>query len=417
MSMALAQQLAAKSIGEVLDGHNLNEVLTRVSLQHPELTGADKATLQALSHGSLRYLGLLQQLVRQMTKTLPAAEIQHLLLVALYQLAFTRNAPHAVVNEAVDYARRLHGGRYQKLTNAILRRFLREQDALVAAAEQHHVARYNLPQWWLDYLKKQYPKYWHNIVNAFMQHPPMTLRINRRYSNAEQYLAMLNTVHIDAKILDSHCVMLDKPVNVQNLPGFAEGHVSVQDYGAQQAIALLNPLQGERILDACAAPGGKTGHILEWADCDVTALDIDPKRLERVESNLQRLQLHAHLQCADAKDLQSWYDGQAFDAILADVPCTASGVTKRHPDIKWLRQPHDSSTTAQQQEALLDSLWQTLKSGGRMLLATCSIFIEENQQQLARFLARHSDARERQSQILLPNSKQDGFFYALIDKT
>ncbi|MCO6505075.1 MAG: 16S rRNA (cytosine(967)-C(5))-methyltransferase RsmB [Snodgrassella sp.] len=417
MSMAQAQQLAAKSIGEVLNGHNLNEVLLQIVRQHPELSVADKSTLHALSHGTLRYLGLLQQLVRQMTTTLPADDVNHLLLVALYQLHFTHNAQHAVVNEAVNYARRLHGGRFQKMTNAILRRFLRERDTLCLATQQYDVARYNLPQWWLNYLKKQYPKHWHNILTAFTQHPPMTLRINRHYGNAEQYLADLNAVNVSAKILDTHCVMLEKPVNVQNLPGFADGHFSVQDYGAQQAIPLLNPQNGERILDACAAPGGKTGHMLEWADCVVTALDINQDRLNRVQNNLERLQLHAYLQCADAKDLQTWYDGRTFDAILADVPCTASGVSKRHPDIKWLRQPQDSVTTAQQQESLLDNLWQTLKPGGRLLLATCSIFIEENQLQLARFLARHADARERQSHILLPNSKQDGFYYALIDKT
>lgn len=417
MSMAQVQQLAAKSVGKVLNGHNLTNVLAQILKQYSTLSMTDKSTLYDLSHGTLRYLGFLRQLLKQMTTTLPAADIYHLLLVALYQLHFSRNAQHAVVNEAVNYARNLHGGRFKKMVNAILRRFLREQELLLTTSQQQVEARYNLPQWWLNYLKTHYPKHWHNIATAFMQHPPMTLRINCRYSNAEKYLTELNGANIAAKILNTHTVMLERPVNVQNLPGFNCGRVSVQDFGAQQAIPLLNPQNGERILDACAAPGGKTGHILEWADCEVTALDVDQYRLARVQDNLQRLQLYAHLHCADAKDLQTWYDGNTFDAILADLPCTASGICKRHPDIKWLRQPQDSITTARQQESLLDNLWEVLKSGGRMLLATCSIFIEENQQQLARFLARHPDACNRHLHILLPNSKQDGFFYALIDKT
>lgn len=416
MSMARAQQLAAYSLGEVLSGRNLSEVLTQLIQQHSELSPADKGALQDLSHGSLRYLGLLQQLVLKMTKSLPPNEINHLLIIALYQLNFSRNATHAVVNEAVNNARQINGGRYQKLVNALLRRFLRERETLIATTNKHEEARYNLPAWWLNYLKKHYPQHWHNIATAMQQHPPMTLRVNRRVTDAEQYLNELVKADIPAKILDTHSIMLQQPITVQKLPGFADGLVSVQDYGAQQAIPLLNPQNGERILDACAAPGGKTGHILEWAECEVTALDIDSQRLQRVKDNLQRLQQQAQLHCADAKELHSWYDNNTFDAILADVPCTASGVVKRHPDIKWLRQPQDGQKTALQQQVLLDNLWLTLKSGGRMLLATCSIFVEENQQQLARFLTRHSDARERLSRVLLPNSRQDGFFYALIDK-
>lgn len=416
MSMARAQQLAAYSLGEVLSGRNLSEVLTQLIQQHSELSPADKGALQDLSHGSLRYLGLLQQLVRKMTKSFPPNEINLLLIIALYQLNYSRNATHAVVNEAVNNARHINGGRYQKLVNALLRRFLRERETLIATTNKQEEARYNLPAWWLNYLKKHYPQHWHNIATAMQQHPPMTLRVNRRVTDAEQYLNELVKADIPAKILDTHSIMLQQPITVQKLPGFADGLVSVQDYGAQQAIPLLNPQNGERILDACAAPGGKTGHILEWAECEVTALDIDSQRLQRVKDNLQRLQQQAQLHCADAKELHSWYDNNTFDAILADVPCTASGVVKRHPDIKWLRQPQDGQKTALQQQALLDNLWLTLKSGGRMLLATCSIFVEENQQQLARFLTRHSDARERLSRVLLPNSRQDGFFYALIDK-
>lgn len=254
------------------------------------------------------------------------------------------------------------------------------------------------------------------MVTAFQSHPPLTLRVNRRHMNAEHYLSVLQEHDIAAKILDDYAIRLAEPMPVNQLPKFAEGVVSVQDFGAQQAGYLLNPQNGERILDACAAPGGKTGHILELADCEVTALDIDNKRLMRVADNLARLNVQAALHCAPAENLDEWWDGKPFDAILADVPCTASGTIKRNPDIKWLRRPTDALKTAKQQEAMLDELWKTLKSGGRMLLATCSIFTEENSMQCEKFLRRHTDAELKQEQTLIPNEKQDGFYYALIIK-
>ena len=245
-----------------------------------------------------------------------------------------------------------------------------------------------------------------NTPNIGTTSPPPSKPI--RHANAEQYLAALHDAGLNGKILDDYAIRLAQAVPVAQLPRFAEGWASVQDFGAQQAAYLLNPQNGERILDACAAPGGKTGHILELADCDVTALDIAPQRLQRVQDNLARLHFQAALHCADAQHLSDWYNGEPFDAILADIPCTASGTIKRNPDIKWLRRPGDAYKTARQQEPLLDALWTTLKSGGRMLLATCSVFEEENQQQCHRFLNRHADARLHTEQTLIPSEKQDG---------
>ena len=418
MSMALAQKLAAETAAAVAAGQNLQDVLARIRAAHPDLSAQENGALQDIAYGSQRYLGSLKfMLGKLLNKPIDNQELESLLITALYQLHYTRNAPHAVVNEAVEAVGRIGRGQYRSFANAVLRRFLHERDKLAAWCKADDVAKYNLPRWWLAYLQNHYPKHWHNIAAALQSHPPMTLRVNRRHGNAESYLAKLAAAGIEARALDDYAVTLAEAVPVGSLPGFSDGLVSVQDFGAQQAAYLLQPQNDERILDACAAPGGKTGHILEMADCGMTALDIDAGRLKRVADNLSRLGFQtASLAAADARDLASWYDGRQFDAVLADVPCTASGVVRRNPDIKWLRRPTDAAKTARQQEDLLDALWTTVKPGGRMLLATCSLFTEENSLQLQRFLARHADASCSDPQTLLPTPSQDGFFYALIRK-
>lgn len=417
MSMAQVQRAAAHATREIAAGTNMQEVLAEMRRRHTDWEPSDLGALQDLVYGVQRFSGSLKFfLSRLVNRRISNADLEALLLVALYQLHYAQTAPYAVVNEAVRSATRIDrklGG----FANAVLRRFLKEQNALEQAAQQDEVARYNFPKWWIGYLKKHYPQDWQNILISAAQHPPLTLRVNRRHTNAEGYLKQLADAGLQGECLDDYAVLLRQAVGVNRLPGFADGIVSVQDWGAQRAAALLNPQNGERVLDACAAPGGKTGHLLEWADCHVDALDISEERLEKVRSNLIRLKLQAaSLRCADAGVLTSWYDGVPYDAVLADVPCTASGVVKRNPDIKWLRRPSDGAGTAAQQAALLDALWQTVKRGGRMLLATCSIFVEENALQLNQFLQRHHDAECTESHILLPNEYQDGFFYALIRK-
>ena len=417
MSLSQVQTLAAQTLAAVASGKNLSDELAHIIAQNPELTAQDKGMLQDIAYGCQRHLGSLKfMLGKMLNKPIDNEALQSYLLVALYQLNHTQNAPHAVVNEAVNHIAQIGHGQYRSFANAILRRFLREQDGLNKACRYDDVAKHNLPIWLQKTLQNQHPKHWHNIATAFLAHPPLTLRVNRRHANAEQYLALLHEAGLNGKILDDYAIRLAQAVPVAQLPRFAEGWASVQDFGAQQAAYLLNPQNGERILDACAAPGGKTGHILELADCDVTALDIAPQRLQRVQDNLARLHFQAALHCADAQNLSDWYNGEPFDAILADIPCTASGTIKRNPDIKWLRRPGDAYKTARQQEPMLDALWTTLKSGGRMLLATCSIFEEENQQQCHRFLNRNPDAQLRTEKILIPSEKQDGFYYALIEK-
>jgi len=309
------------------------------------------------------------------------------------------------------------------LTNAILRNALREREALWAKTDVAETARFNHPEWWVAELRKQYADRAEAILATDNQHPPMTLRVNQRATTTAAYLARLAGESIAAKQIGPTALLLEKPVSVDRLPGFFDGEVSVQDAGAQLAAPLLDVHDGMRVLDACAAPGGKTAHILEMARVQMLALDKDERRLSRVAENLQRLKLSAELKVGDAARPQDWWDGQPFERILADVPCSASGVVRRHPDIKWLRRPEDVSGFAAQQAGILSALWQLLAQGGKLLYATCSVFGQENEQVIVNFLDAHPDAQrlpltlpDHSQGQLLPNEQHDGFFYALLHK-
>jgi len=418
--MQQIQKTALTAIGEVLAGRNLNEVLSALLPRLPE--AADRAAVQDISYGTLRHLGLLRAVLKQLLqKPLNEPVLEHLLLLALYQLRFTRAAPYAIVDHAVTLASRTGSGRGKGLVNAVLRNYLRQHEALLAQAERDPVGRWSHPRWWIDALQAEYPQQWQTILEAGNQHPPMTLRINRQHTDADTYLRLLLEAGIAARALDETAIRLLQPVGVDRLPGFAEGWVSVQDWGAQAAARLLDLQPGQRVLDACAAPGGKTGHMLELADVQVVALDADGERLQKVAQNLQRLGKTATLLQGDAAEPAAWWDGKPFDRILADVPCTASGVVRRHPDIKWLRRHSDVANFATTQAKIVDSLWQLLAPGGKLLYATCSIFPEENRLQTDAFVQRQVDAErlqlsEPQAGVLLPNSEHDGFYYALFRK-
>jgi 16S rRNA (cytosine967-C5)-methyltransferase len=326
------------------------------------------------------------------------------------------------VDQAVRAAAGLARGKYKALVNGVLRNFLRRQSELAAAAALDPVAASRHPHWWLDALQKAYPKEWPGIVAANNGRPPMTLRVNRRQTDAITYAGELTSLAMDCRVLDETAVRLEKPVAVELLPGFATGRVSVQDWGAQRAALLLDARDGMRVLDACAAPGGKTAHLLEVATIELTALDVDAGRAGRIAANLERLGLQAQLKVGDCRDLASWWDGKPFDRILADVPCSASGVVRRHPDIKWLRRPSDIEGFACSQREILDALWQALAPGGKMLYATCSLFPAENTEQIADFVTRHADAQrlptygDNNDWQLLPDTDHDGFYYALLAK-
>ncbi len=434
--LATVQSTASRIIGQTLNGHNLDRELEKALSKNSSLGPGERAAVHALAFSTLRHLGLLQaQLARLVTRPLTDAPVRHLLLVALAQLQFSKTAPHVIVDQAVRATEQLQLPRAKGLVNAILRNYLRKTVELERACFDDDIARYDFPRWWIDHVRTQYPEAWAGVLESSRAAPPMWLRVNRRRITADAFVALLAQQGIGVEAQSGSAVRLSQGLPVDKLPGFSEGFVSVQDVGAQWAAPLLSPEPGMRVLDACAAPGGKTGHLLELADCNLLALDHDAQRLQRVESNLKRLGLPAETRVADAAKRETWWDGIPFDRILVDAPCSGSGVVRRHPDIKWTRRMSDLASFAAQQHALLSSLWPTLAAGGRLLYATCSIFHEENDDVVEWFLARHADAvriapeiqlapgvpigdnpGQLTSGILLPNDAHDGFFYALLEK-
>lgn len=416
---------AARIIISVFDGRNLNQVLSESLRQHTAYTAQERGALQDLCYGTLRHYGKLT-FMRDRLMDHPARDplIQHLLLIALYQLEFTKAGQYVVVDQAVSAAKRLNpkaGG----LINAVLRNYLRQREALLLAADSEDASKYSYPQWWIDTLKKQYGEKAQGILAAGNQHPPMTLRVNVRHTSTDEYLALLEAQGIAARIVAPDALIVQDPVGVERLPKFAQGWVSVQDAGAQYAAHLLQVSSGMRVLDACSAPGGKAAHLLEMADIELLALDKEEQRLTRVRENLQRLALQAQVVCGDAATPNDWWDGKPFQRILADVPCSASGVVRRHPDIKWLRRPADIDSFARQQAQILEALWALLDNSGRLLYCTCSVFAKENQQVIDGFLAKHPEAVQEMTPLianvattgqLLPDEQHDGFFYALLHK-
>jgi 16S rRNA (cytosine967-C5)-methyltransferase len=400
---------------------------------------------QALSFLVLRRLGAALAVRALVAPRTPPPAVEALLLSAI-ALLWPDDAPpytdHTLVDQAVTAARR-RAPSSASFLNAVLRRFIRERDALVAAASKQPQARWNHPAWWVDRLKADWPQHWQAILAAAQERPPMCLRVNVRRLTGAQYLQQLEAAGLPARLIGAQAIVLDAPVPVERLPGFADGAVSVQDAAAQRAGHLLlgaGLAPGARVLDACAAPGGKTAHLLELADLDVLALDADPKRLARVDDTLARLRLNARTQGGDARRPGDWWDGRPFDAILLDAPCSASGIVRRHPDIRWLRRAGDIDALGRIQAELLEALWPTLKPGGWLLYATCSVFRAEGQHQIDAFLQRrgasvaHLDRRSPGHLLPLPDNGSngasapdsgivgappivsDGFYYALLRK-
>jgi 16S rRNA (cytosine967-C5)-methyltransferase len=431
----ISQLIAADAVHQVFSGRNLTLALPAALSLFPAATPQQKGAAADLSYGTLRFYGEIDAYLTQLLeKPLTDERIHALLLVAVFQLLHDKADAFTVVNQAVHAVSQLKRPAPKSwakgLVNAILRNFLRQKDQLATRLKVSEVSTYSYPQWWINKLKIQYPDHWQSMLETGNQHPPMTLRVNTQKISMQDYLQLLARQDIEATQIGAQAVILTKPQAVEKIPGFTDGIVSVQDYGAQLAAPLLDLKSNMRVLDACCAPGGKTGHILELSDVVMTSLDSDETRLQRVQSNLDRLNLQANLVVGDASSA-SWWDGVSFDRILADVPCTASGIIRRHVDIKWLRREADVASFVAQQAKILPSLWQMLAKGGKLLYVTCSVFYEENQEQVDEFLQNNADATQLPFQLpanhaqasithlngqLIPSSAHDGFFYALLQK-
>jgi len=425
-------QSTASVIEAVRSGHSGTAAIEIVA---PEL----RPGVQALAFYVWRNLGRAEALRRALASKSPPPAADALLCVALALAWCDADAPydvHTLVNQTVEAAKRSMTARAQaNFVNACLRRFLRERSDLIARTDSDPVALWNHPKWWIERVKREHPKQWRNILALANTHPPMTLRVNARKTTASEYLQVLLSAGINGRLLGAGAIILERPVPVQNLPGFGDGLVSVQDAAAQLAApmllgGLMNSSAKLHILDACAAPGGKTGHLLELANGDITALEVDSRRCVRINQNVMRLGLTATVLNADAVKPKEWWDGQLYDAILLDAPCTASGIVRRHPDVRWLRRESDIEKLAALQQKMLRTLWALVRPGGRLLYCTCSIFLAEGSGQVKTFLAHNTDAVLLPSPgHLLPGNNTnpgdvpdnqlgdfDGFYYALFEK-
>ena len=433
MSIKSDRLLAVRILTKLLsEKGSLSSLLADTAAANP---GANLPLVQEFTFGVCRWYPRLAFFAgRLMEKPLRAkdADVHCLILLGLYQLFFMRTPDHAAVNETVATTRQLNKPWAKGLVNAVLRQALRDRDALDTAAAADSEARLAHPAWLSDRICRDWPAEAETILENNNRQAPMVLRVNLQRQTREQYLAILAAHGIAARAGPNTAtgIVLESPVDVSSLPGFADGGISVQDEASQLAATLLAPARGARVLDACAAPGGKTCALLETAggELDLLALDNSNERLERVRENLARTGLRAEVVCADATDSRAWWDGTPFDAILLDAPCSATGVIRRHPDIKLLRQADAISRLANLQQLLLESLWPCLKLGGRLLYSTCSVLRGENEEQVNRFLTAHSDAAAVPLahpgalpctvgiQFLPGMAGTDGFYYALLEK-
>ncbi|MBS0854425.1 16S rRNA (cytosine(967)-C(5))-methyltransferase RsmB [Enterobacter sp. JGM127] len=421
------RSLAAQAIEQVVEqGQSLSNVLPPLQ---QKVSDKDKALLQELCFGVLRTLPQLEWLISKLMARPMAGKqrtIHYLIMVGFYQLLHTRIPPHAALAETVEGAVAIKRPQLKGLINGVLRQFQRQQEELLAEFSRTE-KRFLHPDWLLKRLQKAWPQQWEAIVEANNQRPPMWLRVNRNHHSRDEWLKLLEEAGMSAYTHPDYpdAVRLASPAPVHALPGFEEGWVTVQDASAQGCMTWLAPQNGERILDLCAAPGGKTTHILEVApQASVLAVDVDEQRLSRVYDNLKRLGMKAEVKQGDGRTPAQWCGDAQFDRILLDAPCSATGVIRRHPDIKWLRRDRDIKELAQLQAEILDAIWPHLKAGGTLVYATCSVLPEENSLQVFSFLKRTPNARlaltgtpEQPGKQNLPGAEEgDGFFYAKLIK-
>ena len=418
-ALAGALRDAARMVARVAEGRSLAAEFERVA---EDGTETPRAALLDLTHGTLRRYGRVQRVVRELSRQERSDPlVEALLWCSLYALESGRYAEYTVVDQAVRACALLEKWTAKGYVNAVLRGSLRSRAMLESRIAADEEARYQHPRWWIDLVRAAYPAQWEQVLAAGNSHPPMALRVNRRRIGLAEYEARLAAEGIVTRRVGGEALLLERALPAERLPGFAAGEVSVQDAAAQRAAPCLDLAAGQRVLDACAAPGGKSAHMLELAEIALTALDADAARAGRITRNLERLGLAARVAIADCSQLAQWWDGVPFDRILADVPCSASGVARRHPDLKWLRRAQDIGAFAARQAAILDALWQALGAGGKLLYVTCSVFPQENESVVEAFVARAPGARrlplaDGRAAQWLPEAGHDGFYYALIEK-
>lgn len=428
-SLALEQRAAAQALEALASGHRLDTALGRVC-KALGLEPGSSAAVRDMASFAARQLGLCQALSRLLSEREPALAVAALQWLALSQLLMPQRRAATIVDQAVHAARAdARTANAAGFLNATLRAFLRDPERLLARAREEPEARWNHPRWWIDVLRAERGTAWQSVLEVSNAHPPLTLRINRQRTNVAAYIAQLDRIGLSGRQVGESAVIVEPPCPVETLPGWASGLVSVQDEGAQRAAQWLDLAPGQRVLDACAAPGGKSAHILELAPVQLTAVELEPQRLDRMAQGLARLSLSAQLVCGDAGEPNRWWDRVPFDRVVVDAPCSASGIVRRAPDARWLRRRSDLATFARSQRRLLDRLWPLVAQGGKLLYVTCSVFDAEGSDVARRFLQDHPDA----SALALPGSSasgpgvqllpissaqedHDGFYYCLIGK-
>ena len=423
--MKVVQLTAANIVKDVLEGNNLNKVFQKYSKEN-KINPKDLSQIKDLVFGALRSYGKTKFVINKLVKRPPPnLLISTLLHVALFQLISNRSNSYTVVDQAVSASNSVNK-KYTAFINGVLRNFLRERLVILKEAERNEEAKYSYPKWWINQIKKEYPKSWKNILDIGNSHPALIIRVNIKKVSINKYIKGLEEHKIAHTFLGDEAILIKKPIPIDSLPGFKEGEVSIQDYGAQLATHLLDLKKNYNVLDACAAPGGKACHMNEIEEIKLTAVEADKQRVERINENLNRLGHTFKVINSEIKAGNAWWDKNLFDRILLDAPCSASGIVRRHIDIKWLRRPGDLDYFHEKQFQLLRASWEMLKPVGKLLYVTCSIFEKENRSVVNRFLKEEKTAMEIKIKFpkninvddnqLLPSLIHDGLFYVLLEK-
>ena len=421
-----SQWLAAMIVEQVLLGKNLDKSFDLILNKYNNVEIDNLSQIKDMVYGAIRDLGKSNFYINKLVKNkIENRCLEGLLHIALFQITHERSNNFTLVNEAVDAAKKIDHKK-SAFINAVLRNFLRKKDELQQELNEDESSVYSYPNWWIQKVKNQYPKNWKDILTIGNQRPPLALRINLKKIGVNEYSAILDKHEINHTLVGGECLIINIPLGVDKIPGFLEGKVSVQDFGAQLAGHLIDLKKGHKVLDACSAPGGKACHMLELNSIELLAIESDKKRTNKIQENVDRQGLKAKILNEKISSQNKWWDKECFDRILLDVPCSASGIVRRHVDIKWLRRINDFKNFGENQQSLLRSVWPMLKENGKLLYITCSIFEEENRDVIEKFKQDAGNVSELSINFpsnvthinnqILPSENHDGLFYALLQK-